>query len=147
MTLKDQLNDAMKAAMKARDDLRLSTVRLVRATVKNSEIDQKRELDDQGVIEVISMLAKQRRESIRLYREGDRLDLATKEEAELAILLSFLPPQLTETEISDLIIKAISETEAHSSKDLGRVMRALTPLIAGRADGKTVHAMVTRLLS
>src|ERR1039458_9405282 len=99
MTLKEQLDTAMKQAMKARDDLRLSAVRMVRSTIKNREIDLKRELDDQGVIEVISSLAKHRRESIRLYGEGNRPDLVEKEEAELAILLGFLPAQLTVDEI------------------------------------------------
>jgi hypothetical protein len=147
MTLKEQLDTAMKQAMKARDDLRLSAVRMVRSTIKNREIDLKRELDDQGVIEVISSLAKQRRESIRLYGEGNRPDLVEKEEAELAILLGFLPAQLTVDEIAELVARVIRETEAQGSKDLGRVMKALAPLTAGRADGKTVSDTVRELLS
>lgn len=147
MTLKEELDTAMKQAMKARDDLRLSAVRMIRSTIKNREIDLKRELDDQGVIEVISSLAKQRRESIRLYREGNRPDLVEKEEAELAILLGFLPAQLTGDEIAELVSRVIRETEAQGSKDMGRVMKALAPLTAGRADGKTVSDTVRELLS
>ncbi|KAA0889047.1 GatB/YqeY domain-containing protein [Oryzomonas japonica] len=147
MTLKEQLDTAMKQAMKARDDLRLSAVRMVRSTIKNREIEQQRELDDQGVIEVISSMVKQRRESIRLYGEGNRPDLVAKEEAELAVLLGFLPAQLTGDEIAELVAKVIGETEAHGIKDMGRVMKALTPLTAGRADGKTVSDTVRRLLS
>jgi uncharacterized protein YqeY len=147
MTLKEQLDTAMKQAMKARDDLRLSAVRMVRSTIRNREIDLKRELDDQGVIEVISSLAKQRRESIRLYAEGNRPDLVEKEEAELAILLGFLPAQLTGDEIAELVARVIRETEAQGSKDMGRVMKALAPLTAGRADGKTVSDTVRELLS
>ncbi len=147
MTLKEQLDTAMKQAMKAREDLRLSAVRMVRSTIRNREIDLKRELDDQGVIEVISSLAKQRRESIRLYGEGNRPDLVEKEEAELAILLGFLPAQLTGDEIVELVARAIRETEARGSKDMGRVMKALAPLTAGRADGKTVSDTVRELLS
>jgi uncharacterized protein YqeY len=147
MTLKEQLDTAMKQAMKARDDLRLSAVRMVRSTVRNREIDQKRELDDQGVIEVISSMAKQRRESIRLYGEGNRPDLVAKEEAELAILLGFLPAQLTGDEISELVARVIRETEALGSKDMGRVMKALAPLTAGRADGKVVSDTVRQQLS
>jgi hypothetical protein len=147
MTLKEQLDTAMKQAMKAREDLRLSAVRMVRSTIRNREIDLKRELDDQGVIEVISSLAKQRRESIRLYGEGNRPDLVEKEEAELAILLGFLPAQLTGDEIAELVARAIRETEARGSKDMGRVMKALAPLTAGRADGKTVSDTVRELLS
>jgi uncharacterized protein YqeY len=146
MTLKEQLTDAMKAAMKARDDLRLSAVRMVRAAVKNREIDARTELDDQAVIDVISTMAKQRRESIRMYREGNRLDLAEKEELELAILLEFLPAQLCSDEIDALVMQIIQDIDAHGGKDMGRVMKAVTPLTAGKADGKVVSETVKRLL-
>jgi uncharacterized protein YqeY len=142
MTLKEQLNDAMKAAMKARDDLRLSAVRMVRAAIKNREIDKKIELDDQAVIDVISTMAKQRRESIRMYTEGNRTDLADKETAELSILLGFLPDQLSPEEIDTLVAQVIQELQAQGIKDMGRVMKTLTPLTAGKADGKTVSDCV-----
>ena len=146
MTLKEQLNDAMKAAMKARDNLRLSAVRMVRAAIKNREIDARTELDDQAVIDVISTMAKQRRESIRMYREGNRFELAEKEELELAVLLEFLPIQLSLDEINTLVRQVILDMEAHSVKDMGRVMKAVTPLTAGKADGKVVSDAVRRLL-
>jgi uncharacterized protein YqeY len=147
MTLKEQLNDAMKAAMKARDDLRLSAVRMVRAAIKNREIDAGTELDDRAVIDVISTMAKQRRESIRMYREGNRLELAEKEELELAVLLEFLPTQLSPDEIDALVSQAILDMDAHGVKDMGRVMKAVTPLTAGKADGKVVSDSVRRLLA
>jgi len=147
MSLKDQLNESMKTAMKARDDLRLSAVRMVRSVVKNREIDQKKELNDQDIIEVISTLVKQRRESIRMYREGNRPDLVEKEEAELEILLGFLPAQLSIAEIEALVDKIITETGAQGAKDMGRVMKALTPLTAGKADGKTVSDTVKQKLA
>ena len=147
MSLKDQLNESMKTAMKARDDLRLSAVRMVRSMVKNREIDQKKELNDQEIIEVISTLVKQRRESIRMYREGNRPDLVEKEEAELEILLGFLPAQLSTAEIEALVDKIISETGAQGAKDMGRVMKALTPLTAGKADGKSVSDTVKQKLA
>lgn len=147
MTLKEKLNDAMKAAMKARDDLRLSAVRMVRAAVKNREIDSRTELDDRAVTDVISTMAKQRRESIRMYRDGDRPELAEKEELELAVLLEFLPAQLTPDEIDALVSQVILDTDAHGAKDMGRVMKAVTPLTAGKADGKTVNDAVRRLLA
>lgn len=147
MTLKEQLNDAMKAAMKARDTLRLSAVRMVRAAITNREIDTRTELDDQAVVDVISTLAKQRRESIRMYREGNRLELADKEELELAVLLEFLPIQLSPDEIDALVRQVILDLEAHSAKDMGRVMKAVTPLTAGKADGKDVSDAVRRLLA
>ena len=146
MTLKEQLNDAMKAAMKARDDLRLSAVRMVRAAIKNREIDSRTELDNQAVIDVISTMAKQRRESIRMYKEGNRPELAEKEELELAVLLEFLPAQLSPDEIDVLVSQVILELGAHGAADMGRVMKAVTPLTAGKADGKTVNAAVRRLL-
>ena len=147
MTLKEQLNDAMKAAMKARDALRLSAVRMVRAAVRNCEIDTRTELDDQAVTDVISTLAKQRRESIRMYREGNRLELAEKEELELAVLLEFLPTQLNPDEIDALVGQVILDIEAQGAKDMGRVMKAVTPLTAGKADGKVVSDAVRRLLA
>jgi len=147
MTLKEQLNDAMKAAMKARDDLRLSVVRMVRSAVKNREIEVQRELDDQGIIEVISSMLKQRRESIRMYTEGNRPELASKEEAELNILLGFLPAQLTPEEIAALVSRIIVEIGAQGPGDMGRVMKALTPLTAGRADGRLVSETVKKQLA
>lgn len=147
MTLKEQLNDAMKAAMKARDDLRLSAVRMVRSAVKNREIDLRIELDDQGVIDVISTLAKQRRESIRMYREGNRPELAEKEEAELNVLLGFLPTQMNLEEIEQLVSRIVTEIGAQGTKDMGRVMKALTPLTAGKADGRVVSDIVRNRLA
>jgi uncharacterized protein YqeY len=146
MSLKEQLNDAMKAAMKARDDLRLSAVRMVRSAIKNREIDQKKELDDQAVIDVVSTLVKQRRESIRMYQEGNRPELADKEEAELNVLLGFLPAQLSPEEIEELVARIIVETNAQGAKDMGRVMKTVTPLTAGKADGRTVSDIVRKRL-
>ena len=147
MTLKEQLNDAMKAAMKARDDLRLSAVRMVRSAIQNREIDQRKELDDQGVIDVVSTLVKQRRESIRMYQEGNRPELAEKEEAELNILLGFLPTQMSLDEIEELVSRIILEIGAQGAKDMGRVMKAVTPLTAGKADGRAVSDIVRSRLA
>lgn len=142
MSLKDQLNESMKTAMKARDNLRLSAVRMIRSAIKNREIDSRVDMDDQGIIEVISTLVKQRRESIRMYQEGNRSDLVEKEEAELAVLMEFLPAQLSATEIDGLIDRIIAETGAAGAKDMGKVMKMLTPLTAGKADGKAVSDAV-----
>jgi uncharacterized protein YqeY len=147
MTLQEQLNDAMKAAMKARDDLRLSAVRMVRAAIKNREIETRTELDDLAVTDVISTMAKQRRESIRMYREGNRHELADKEELELAVLLEFLPTQMSAGEIDKLVSQVILDLEAHGAKDMGRVMKTVAPLTAGKADGKVVSDAVRRLLA
>jgi uncharacterized protein len=147
MTLKERLNEEMKGAMKARNDLRLSTIRMVRAAVKNREIEEKHEFDDREIGEVLASLVKQRRESIRLFREGGRIDLAEKEEHELAVLQEFLPPQLDMAELEELVLKAISECGAVGIKDLGKVMKALASQVAGRADGKVVAERVKAKLS
>ncbi|GFE57514.1 GatB/YqeY domain-containing protein [Geobacter sp. AOG1] len=147
MSLKDQLTEEMKLAMKARDELRLSVIRLVRSAVKNREIDQKRELDDQGINEVIASLVKQRRESIRMFGEAGRADLVAKEEQELQVLLAFLPRQLDREEVGELVAKAIAASGAQGPKDMGLVMKALQSQVAGRADGKMVSEVVREKLA
>ena len=146
MSLRDRLNDEMKEAMRARDDLRLSTIRLVRSVLKNREIDQKQTLDDAGICEVIASLVKQRRESIRMFGDAGRQDLVEKEEKELAVLLGFLPRQLGRNEIEELAAKVIAECGAQSGKDMGMVMKALKPHVTGSADGKLVSEVVRELL-
>ena len=146
MALRERLSEEMKNAMKARDDLRLSAIRLIRAAVKNKDIELKRELNDQEIVEVIATLGKQRRESIRLFGEAGRRDLVEKEEKELAVLLDFLPQQLSRDEVAALVEKVITECGAQGGKDMGRVMKALTPHVAGRADGKTVSDLVREKL-
>jgi len=147
MSLKVLLTEEMKLAMKAKDELRLSVIRLVRSAVKNREIDQKQELDDRGICEVIASLAKQRRESIRMFGEAGRADLVAKEEQELQVLLAFLPQQLTPDEVAELVRTAIAASGAQGPKDMGLVMKALQPQVAGRADGKMVSEMVREKLS
>lgn len=146
MSLRDRLNDEMKDAMRAKDELRLSTIRLVRSVVKNREIDQKIVLDDAGISEVIASMVKQRRESIKMFGDAGRVDLVEKEERELAILLGYLPRQLSREEIVSLVRSAITESGAQSGKDMGLVMKALKPRIAGSADGRIVSEVVRELL-
>ena len=147
MSLRDRLTEEMKRAMKSRDDLRLSAIRLVRSAVKNREIELRREFEDAEIIEVIASMIKQRRESIRLFIQGGRTDLVEKEEKELATLLEFLPPQLERVELEELVLKAIAECGAQGSKDLGKVMKAIAPLVAGRAEGKVVAEVVKAKLA
>jgi uncharacterized protein len=146
MALRERLSEEMKHAMKSRDDLRLSAIRMVRSAVKNKEIDVKRELADQEVVEVLSTLVKQRRESIRMFAEAGRDDLVAKEEKELAILLEFLPQQLSRDEVAALVEKVIAECGAQGSRDMGKVMKLLMPHVAGRADGKMVSDVVREKL-
>ncbi|HEX9023270.1 MAG TPA: GatB/YqeY domain-containing protein [Geobacteraceae bacterium] len=146
MTLRERLSEEMKDAMKSRDDLRLSAIRLIRSAVKNKDIELKRELNDQEIVDVIATLVKQRRESIRLFSEAGRQELVEKEEKELAILLGFLPQQLTRAEVAELVARTIAECGAQGAKDMGRVMKALMPHVAGRADGKMVSDVVKEQL-
>jgi len=147
MSLRERLSEEMKGAMKARDNLRLSSIRMVLAAVKNREIELKHEFDDREICEVVASLVKQRRESIRLFQDGGRIDLVEKEEKELAALLEFLPPQLEGAELESLVVNAIAECGAEGIKDLGKVMKLLAPLTAGRADGKSVADSVKAKLS
>jgi hypothetical protein len=147
MNLSQQLNEAMKEAMRAKDSLRLNTIRQIRTAVKNREIDERRELDDEGIIGVISTLVKQRKESAQLYREGDRPELAEKEEQEMAVLQEFLPAQLSEDEIRCIVEEAVAETGAASMKDMGKVMKIVTGRTLGRADGRLVSELVKARLS
>lgn len=147
MTLRDKLVDEMKTAMKARDNGKVSAIRLVRSAVKNREIDLGKELDDREVTEVIASLAKQRRESIRLFQEAGRNDLVTKEERELAILLDFLPKQLDRNEITEIVAKAVAKSGAQGLRDMGKVMKIVMPQVSGRADGNAVSEIVKEKLS
>jgi hypothetical protein len=147
MNLNEQLIEAMKTAMKARESLRLNAIRLIRTAIKNREIDERRALDDQEVIGVLSTLVKQRKESAQVYREGGRPELAEKEEQELAIIQEFLPTQLGEEEIRAIIEAAVSETGAASMKDMGKVMKVVTGKTLGRADGRLVSELVKARLS
>jgi uncharacterized protein len=147
VSLRDRLTEEMKLAMKAKDELRLATIRQVRSVMKNREIDQKQELDDQGISEVVSSLAKQRRESIKMFRDAGREELATKEETELNILLEFLPQQLSREEVVALVSKSIADSGAQGAKDMGKVMKVLMPQVSGRADGKLVNDVVKELLA
>lgn len=142
MQLQERLNAELKEAMKSRDALRISTIRMLLSSVKNRSIELRRELTDQEVTDTIVTLCKQRRESIRLFKEAGRQELVDKEEAELALLLGYLPQQLTREELESLVDKIIAETGATSAKDMGKVMKALQPQVSGRADGKLVSEVV-----
>ncbi|MBW2147060.1 MAG: GatB/YqeY domain-containing protein [Deltaproteobacteria bacterium] len=147
MALQDRLTEDLKKATKARDKSRLSAIRMIRAAIKNLEIARKKELDDQGVLEVLSSLAKQRKESIEQFRKGGREDLACKEEEELQIISSYLPPQLSYEAIQARVKQSIRETEAASPKDFGKVMKVLMPQLKGQADGKMVGEIVKEELA
>jgi uncharacterized protein len=132
----------MRAAMKARDSARVSALRMLMSAVKNTEVERGHELTDEEVIEVAAREAKRRRESIDAFRSGGRDDLVQKESAELAILESYLPDQLSAEELERVVEEAIAETGASAPKDMGAVMKVVMPKVKGRADGSVVSAAV-----
>ena len=138
MALKEQLFEDLKSAMKEKDTIRKDTVQLIRSGILQIEKDKKIQLDDQGVIEVIAKQLKSRRDSMPDYVKSGRQDLVEKLNREIKILLNYLPEQLSESEIQKVIEETIAEIGATSMKDLGNVMKAVTPKVKGRADGK-VH--------
>lgn len=148
MSLKEKLNQEMKAALKGREKTRLSTIRLIRDAVEKKEIDQGREeLDDDGIIKVISTMARKGEEAIELFKKGGRQDLVDEETRQVDVLKSFLPQQLSMKEIESLIDEAIEEAKAVDMGDLGKVMKILMPKVSGKSDGKTVNQMVRERLS
>ncbi|MDO9210358.1 MAG: GatB/YqeY domain-containing protein [Deltaproteobacteria bacterium] len=148
MMLKEQISKDFNEALKARDERKLSALRLLRTEIKKREVSgQKKELADAEVMETITTLVKQRRESIRLFREGQRQDLVEKEEAELQFLQTYLPQPLSQSAIEVLIDQVLLETRATGMKDQGKVMKAVMAKISGRAEGKIVSEIVKQKLS
>jgi len=147
MSLQTDIESAMRAAMKAGDAVRVSTLRMAMAAAHNRQIELGHELTDAEVVEVLDRQVKQRRESIDLFRNGGRPELADAEEAEMAILREYLPEPLTDAELERLAREAVAVTDAKGPADMGRVMGALVPETKGRADGKAVSDLVRRLLS
>jgi uncharacterized protein len=146
-TLKQRLNDDLRAAMLAGDESRKSTLRLALSAIHNAEIADRGELDDAGIEKVLAREAKQRRESIEEFQKGGRDDLVAVEKAELDTLLDYLPQQLDEAEVETTARRIISESGAAGPADKGKVMPQLMKELAGRADGRLVNEVVTRLLA
>ncbi|NPT39830.1 GatB/YqeY domain-containing protein [Paraburkholderia sp. 1N] len=147
MSLKDQINDDMKAAMRARETERLGTIRLLLAAVKQREVDERVTLDDAAITAVIDKMIKQRKDSISQFEAAGRTDLADKEKAELAILSAYMPAQMSEAEIVAEVQAAVTQTGAAGPQDMGKVMGVLKPKLAGRADMTAVSAQVKAALA
>lgn len=146
MTLKDRIDDDMKAAMRAKDTPRLETIRMLRAAIQRKEVDEQVTLDDDGVLAVIEKQIKQAHDSIEQFKAGNRDDLADKEQVAVDILSEYLPEPLSEEELDALIREAIADTGAESMKDMGKVMGRIKPRVQGRADMSQVSAKVKSLL-
>ena len=142
MSMKSQITDAMKDAMRAKDKPRLGAIRLILSEVKRIEVDERIEIDDERLLAILDKMIKQRRDSITQYEAAGRDELAAIEIAEIAVIQDFLPTALNEEEINAMIAVAIAETGAESMRDMGKVMGILRPQIQGRADGGAVSGLV-----
>ncbi len=146
-SLKEQLDNDLKEAQKKKDTIRVSVIRMLKATIKNREVEKIGELTEQELLQAVNSQIKTRAEAIEGFRKGGREDMAKKEESEMAILKAYLPQQLTGEELSALVDKAVSESGAAGPKDMGKVMKLLMADVTGRADGKTVSELVKEKLS
>lgn len=146
MNLSERLNDDMKQAMKSQDKFKLTTIRMMRSSVKNMEIELKRPLDDNEVLDILSREIKIRKDSLQEFKKAGRDDLVTGLAAEIEIISQYLPEQLTEEEIQAIVRQTIQELGASSKADMGKVMSALMPKTKGRADGKLVNQYVQQML-
>jgi len=142
MSLKAQISEDMKSAMRAKESQKLSTIRLLQAAIKQREVDEKIELDDADVISVIEKMLKQRRDSIEAYEKAERADLADAEKAEVVVLQTYMPQQLSDQEVDEIITQVIADTGAAGMKDMGKVIGAVKPLVAGVADMGKVSGLV-----
>jgi uncharacterized protein YqeY len=140
--LRDQIAEDMRTAMKAREQVRVETLRMLMSSVKNAEVEKLHALSDDEVLDVVAREAKRRRESIEAFGNAGRAELVAKEQAELAVLETYMPEGLSEAEVRAFVEEAIAETGAQSPKEMGLVMKALMPKVKGRADGAVVSSIV-----
>jgi len=147
MSLKEKITEDMKAAMRARETARLATIRLMTAAIKQKEVDERIELNDDHVLAIIEKMIKQRKDSITQFEAGARQDLADIEKAELAILVTYMPAALSEAEVQAEVAAAVTASGAAGPQDMGKVMAILKPKLAGRADMTAVSALVKAALT
>ncbi len=146
MSLKEKLQDDIKAAMRAKEGDKLTTLRLITAAIKQKEVDERIELTDPAVVSILEKMIKQRKDSIAQFQLGGRQDLVDKEQAELALLMAYMPAQMSEAEIAQVIETAVLQANATGPQDMGKVMALIKPLLAGKADMGLVSQMLkTRL--
>lgn len=146
MSLSERLNDDMKTLMKSGDKFALSVLRMIRSAVKNAEIDSKRTLSDDEVMDILAREIKQRRDALQDFEKAGREDLAEQAKAEVEVIQRYMPQPLTEEQLIAIVQETVNEVGASSKSDMGKVMSALMPKVKGRADGKQVNAAVQRLL-
>lgn len=147
MTIEEKITSDLKEAMKAKDEMRLSCLRLLKTSIKNKQVEKGEKLKDSDIEALISSAIRKGQEAAKEFTKGNREDLAAKEEAEIKILYGYLPEQLTTVEIENIIKEIIAELEISSPKDLGKLMKAAMARMAGKAQGKEVNEIARRLLS
>jgi uncharacterized protein YqeY len=149
MTLREQIDADMKAAMKAREQVKLDTIRGIKSAIKYKEVEggEVTTLDDAGILKIVIGLIKQRRDAAEQFRAGGRPELADKEDLEATFLQAYLPKQLSEAELETIVVEAIAEVGASSPKDMGAVMKVVQPKAAGRAEGRTISELVKKKLA
>jgi len=146
MSLKEKLQDDIKAAMRAKEGDKLTTLRLITAAIKQKEVDERIELTDPAVLSILEKMIKQRKDSIAQFQLGGRQDLVDKEQAELALLMAYMPAQMSEADITQVIETAVLQANATSPQDMGKVMALIKPLLVGKADmGLVSQILKTRL--
>ena len=144
--MKSRLDDDLKQAMRDRDTVRRDVIRYLRSEIRNQEIRVQKDLDDEGVVQVLSRQAQQRRDSIEAFAEAKRADLVEKEQAELAIIMGYLPQQMTRDEIAEMVQQVVAEVGATGPGDMGKVMSQIMPRVRGRAEGREVSSIVMETL-
>jgi uncharacterized protein YqeY len=146
-TIKERLKTDMVLAMKAKEKERLDTIRMILASVKKIEVDTRKDVDDAGLIAILNSSIKQHRDSIEQFTKGDRPELAAKEEAELKVIQSYLPAQISRAELEQIVAETIKELGAAGPKDMGAVMKALMPKVSGKAEGSAISEVVKSKLN
>ncbi|WP_229008658.1 GatB/YqeY domain-containing protein [Methylophilus sp. Leaf408] len=146
MSLKAQITEDMKTAMRAKDTAKLGVIRLILAAIKQREVDERIEMDDAAVITAIEKMLKQRRDSIAAFESAERHDLADQEKFEVTVLQTYLPAQMSEEEIKAIIAKVVADTGAAGAKNMGKVVGAVKPLVAGKADMAKVSGLIKAAL-
>ncbi|MBP2024789.1 GatB/YqeY domain-containing protein [Peptoniphilus stercorisuis] len=147
MSIKEQLMEDLKDSMRRKDKLRKDTITMVRAAIKQIEVDERRELSDEDAIEVLNKQLKEKKKSIDEFAKGDRQDLIDQTNAEIEILLDYLPKQLSEEELVEIVKNAIEELQLSSSKEMGTLMKNVMPKVKGKADGNMISKIAQNLLS
>jgi len=147
MSLKDNIQEDVKAAMRSKDKERLQTLRLITAAIKQKEVDERIELDDAAILTVLEKMLKQRKDSIEQFGKAGRDDLIAKEEAEVVVIQEYMPEQMSEADIAAIVDAAVASTGAESMKDMGKVMGQVKPQVAGKADMSVVSKLVKDKLS